>query len=180
MQSILIIMMKSYSERAAKIQQRIEELVLFSDNAHYLNRTFGSQSFIKCGNKIESWMREAGLETHVDNIGNIRGKLHSSNPSAKTFVIASHFDTTYHAGKYNGVLGIIMGIDLVENIQVNKISLLFHIEIIAFSEEEGIRFHTGYLGSKVVAGNFKNKLFEIKDDHGKNTLGVGICSSSSH
>ena len=162
-------MIKSYLERAAKIQQRIEELVLFSDDAHYLNRTFGSQSFIKCGNKIESWMREAGLETQVDNIGNVRGKLNSSNPSAKTFVIASHFDTTINAGKYNGVLGIIMGIDLIENIHVNKISLPFHIEVIAFSEEEGIRFHTGYLGSKVVVGNFKNKLFEIKDDQG-NTL----------
>lgn len=171
-------MSKIYSERAAKIQQRIDELVSFSDDAHYLNRIFGSQSFIECSHRIASWMKDAGLETRVDNIGNIRGKLSSSNPSAKTFVIASHFDTTINAGKYNGVLGIIMGIDLIENIQANKISLPFHIEIIAFSEEEGIRFHTGYLGSKVIAGNFKNKLFEIKDGQG-NTLSQ-VLRSMNH
>ena len=171
-------MTKIYSERAAKIQQRINELVSFSDDAHYLNRIFGSQSFIECSYKIASWMQDAGLETRVDNMRNLRRKLRSSNPTAKTFVIASHFDTTIHAGKYNGVLGIIMGIDLIENIQANKISLPFHIEIIAFSEEEGIRFHTGYLGSKVIAGNFKNKLFEIKDDQG-NTLSQ-VLQSMGH
>lgn len=161
--------MEIYLKRAEKIQQRIDELVSFTDNPHSLTRIFGSLAFRECGSKITSWMQEAGLETRIDNIGNIRGKLCSSFPEARTFVIGSHFDTSINAGKYDGVLGIIMGLDIVKNLQLNKISLPFHIELIAFGEEEGVRFHTGHLGSKVIAGDFKNKLLELKDGKG-NTL----------
>ncbi|HUZ60969.1 MAG TPA: M20 family metallo-hydrolase [Hanamia sp.] len=157
--------MEIYLERAAKIQQRIDELVSYSDNALGLTRTFGSKSFIECGHRIASWMQEAGLETRIDNIGNIRGKLKSSNSDVKTFVIASHFDATFNAGKYDGVLGIIMGLSIIENLREKNILLPFNIEIIAFGEKEGVRFHTGYLGSKVLAGNFKNKFLELKDEN---------------
>ena len=158
--------MKVYSERAAKVQQRIDEISLYSDDPRWLSRTFGSQALKECGNKIASWMQESELDIRIDNIGNVRGKLLSVNPEAKTFVIGSHFDTTVHAGKYDGVLGIIMGLDLIENIRERNISLPFHIEIIAFAEEAGIRFHSGYLGSKVIAGTFKNKFLAIEDDQG--------------
>lgn len=164
-QSLLIIM-EIYIKRAAKVQQRIEEIASFSKNGHYLSRIFGTKSYMECGRRIASWMENTGLETHIDNIGNIRGKFRSSNPDAKTFVIASHFDTTFNAGKYDGILGIIMGLDIIENLRSNNTSLPFHIEVIAFSEEEGVRFPTGYLGSKVVSGTFKNKLLELKDDKG--------------
>ncbi len=158
--------MKSYSERAELIQQRIDEISLFSDDPRWLSRTFGSQVSTECGQKIASWMQEGGLDVRIDNIGNIRGKLLSTNPEAKTFVIASHFDTTLNAGKYDGILGILMGMDIIENIRKGNISLPFHIEIIAFAEESGIRFQTGYLGSKVIAGTFKNKFLIIADDQG--------------
>jgi allantoate deiminase len=158
--------MEIYIQRAAKVQQRIEELASFSDNGQYMNRIFGTKSFIECSRKIASWMREEGLETRIDNIGNIRGKLLSNNPGAKTFVIGSHFDSTFNAGKYDGVLGIIMGLDIIKNIRAKNISLPFHIEIIAFSEEGGVRFPIGYLGSRVVAGVFKSKLLELKDNQG--------------
>jgi hydantoinase/carbamoylase family amidase len=158
--------MKVYSERAAKVQQRIDEISLYSDDPRWLNRTFGSQALKECGDKIASWMHESGLDIRIDNIGNVRGKLVSTNPEAKTFVIASHFDTTVNAGKYDGVLGIIMGLDIIENIRQRNDSLPFHIEIIAFAEESGIRFHSGYLGSKVIAGTFKNKFLVMEDDQG--------------
>ncbi|HEY5368605.1 MAG TPA: Zn-dependent hydrolase [Hanamia sp.] len=158
--------MKVYSERAAKVQQRIDEISLYSDDPRWLSRTFGSQAWKECGQKIASWMQESGLDLRIDNIGNLRGKLTSSNPEAKTFVIGSHFDTTVNAGKYDGVLGIIMGLDIIENIRERNISFPFHIEIIAFAEESGIRFHTGYLGSKVIAGAFKNKFLIVEDDRG--------------
>jgi len=161
--------MEIYIERAAKVQQRIQEIASFSEKGHFINRIFETKSFFECSNKIISWMQETGLETRIDNIGNVRGILRSNNPAAKTFVIASHFDTTFNAGKYDGVLGILMGMDIIENIIKNGISLPFHIEVIAFSEEEGVRFPTGYLGSKVVSGTFKNKMLELTDDKG-NTL----------
>jgi len=158
--------MKVYLERATKVQQRIDEISLYSDDTRWLSRTFGSLALKECGHKIGLWMQEAGLDVRVDNIGNIRGKLYSANPEAKTFVIGSHFDTTVSAGKYDGILGIIMGLDIIENIKAKNIQLPFHLDIIAFAEESGIRFHAGYLGSKVIAGSFKNKFLEIKDEDG--------------
>jgi allantoate deiminase len=162
-------MIKNYSQRASTIDQRINELALLSGDEQSVIRIFGTKFFIECSNKIADWMRQAGLETCIDNIGNIRGKLKSKNPNAKTFVIGSHFDSVNHAGKYEGVLGILSGLDMIENIIQKNISLPFHLELIAFSEHEGVRFNYSYLGSHVVAGTFQNKLLEIKDDEG-NTL----------
>ncbi len=122
--------------------------------------------FLECGNKIASWMREAGLETYIDNIGNVRGKLKSNNPEAKTFVIGSHYDTVRNAGKFEGTLGILTGLDVIENIISKNISLPFNIELIAFSEDGGVRFNYSSLGSEVVAGTFHNKFLEIKDQQG--------------
>jgi allantoate deiminase len=162
-------MIKNYSQRASAVDQRINELALLSGDEQSVTRIFGTNFFLECSNKIADWMRQAGLETCIDNIGNIRGKLKSKNPDAKTFVIGSHFDSVNHAGKYEGVLGILSGLDVIENIIQKNISLPFHLELIAFSEHEGVRFNYSYLGSHVVAGTFQNKLLEIKDDEG-NTL----------
>jgi allantoate deiminase len=161
--------MKDYLSRAQKIQNRIMELASCSDDEHQLSRLFGTRSFMDASNKIALWMREAGLQTYTDNVGNIRGMLPSANPDAKTFVIGSHFDTVINAGNYDGALGILAGLDIVENIKTQKSELPFNLEIIAFSEEEGVRFHAAYLGSKVVAGCFDDHLLGINDDD-ENTL----------
>ena len=82
-------------------------------------------------------MQQAGLQTHIDNIGNIRGKLLCSVPGAKTLVIASHIDTVLNAGKFDGPLGVLMGLALIEQLIEQKQTLPFHLELIAFSDEAG-------------------------------------------
>lgn len=159
--------MKTYFQRALQINQRINELSLLSGDEQSVTRIFGTKPFQECSGLIALWMRQAGLETWIDNIGNIRGKLKSKNANAKTFLIGSHFDTVINGGKYEGVLGILSGLDVIENIISKNISLPFNIELIAFSEDEGIRFNYSHLGSQVVAGTFQNKLLEIKDEEGQ-------------
>lgn len=158
--------MAIYSARAKKIQERIQILGTFSDDATCLCRTYGTPAFQQAAHQLQTWMQEAGLKTRRDNIGNIRGVLSSENPNAKTFVIGSHFDTVMNAGKFDGPLGILMGIDLVEQINQKKIALPFHLEIIGFCEEEGVRFHAAYMGSKVLTGLFEPSLFSRKDEQG--------------
>ena len=153
--------MKNFSERAFIIQQRINELT--AEN-HQI-QLFGSQGFIDRSQKIAGWMEAAGLETTVDNIGNLRGKLKSDNPAAKTFLIGSHSDTGIFGDKNDGILGILSGLDVIENLKQNHPQLPFNIELIAFVEEEGARFNYNYLGSKVVAGKFENKLLLLKDEN---------------
>lgn len=157
--------MKNYPERALIIQERINELTA----ENHLSPLFGSQCFIEQSQKIAAWMDSAGLETSVDNIGNIKGKLISGNPSAKTFLLGSHFDRGIYEDKNDGILGILMGLDIIENIKKQQPQLPFNIELIAFAEGEGRRFNYNYLGSKVIAGKFENKLLLLEDEN-KNSL----------
>lgn len=154
--------MKNFLERAATIQQRINELTAKRAEGDI----YGSKVFKEKVDTIASWMRQAGLETRIDNIGNIRGKLKSKTANAKTFVIGSHFDTALTGEKYDGILGVLTGLSIVENLHTQQVELPFNIELIAFAEEEGVRFNHNYLGSKVVAGTFKNKFLELKDKDG--------------
>ena len=158
--------MDSYQNRATKILQHINELAAISEDVNVITRTYGSDAFIDAGKKILDWMKHAGLETSVDNMHNIRGKLKCSKADAKTLVIASHFDTVINAGKFDGPLGIIAGLDIIENLVQNKTALPFNIELIAFCDEEGVRFHTTYLGSKVVTGAFDMNLLGKTDEEG--------------
>lgn len=158
--------MNDYTLRATKVLERIDELASISEEEGCVTRTFGTPAFLQGCNLVLQWMKAAGLQTTVDNIGNVRGKLVSDNPGAKTLVIASHIDTVVNAGKFDGPLGVIMGLDIIENIIASKTKLPFHIELIAFSDEEGVRFHTTYLGSKVVVGSFEKKLIHKKDKDG--------------
>ena len=149
--------------RAQKIMKRINELAAISEDESCITRTFGTKAFVEGSQKVLTWMKEAGLQTRIDNIGNIRGRLTSSNTKAKILVIGSHIDTVVNAGKFDGPLGVIIGLDIVEQLIQSKQSLPFHIELIGFSDEEGVRFHGTYLGSKVVAGTFDPAILEKKD-----------------
>lgn len=161
-----------YLQRAKKILQRIDELAAISENDGFITRTYGTPAFLSARNKIAQWMKETGLSSRVDNIGNIRGKLLSNNPAAKTFVIASHIDTVINAGKFDGPLGVLAGLDLLKNLIQLKTKLPFHIELIGFSDEEGCRFHSTYLGSKAVAGCFDDHLLQLKDESGQELAAV--------
>ena len=152
--------------RAEKILQRINELASISEDNSCITRTYGTKAFIAGRNKVQQWMMDAGLETKIDTIGNIRGLLQSETANAKTFVIASHIDTIINAGKFDGPLGVLMGLDIVEQLIQSKTALPFHIELIGFCDEEGCRFHTTYLGSKAVAGSFDKTMLDTKDERG--------------
>src|SRR5690349_15426828 len=158
--------MNDQLQRAEKILQRINELAAISEDQGYITRTYGTPAFIEGRNKVQQWMKEAGLQTRTDNIGNIRGVLASANKNAKTFVIASHIDTIINAGRFDGPMGVLMGLDLIEELVRSKTAIPFHIELIGFCDEEGCRFHTTYLGSKAVAGSFDKAMLDIKDAKG--------------
>ena len=158
--------MSNYNARASTILQRINELAAITELPGTVTRTFGTYAFLAGSQKIMEWMTSAGLPTHVDNMGNVHGKLISNNPHAKTLVIASHIDTVVNAGRFDGPLGVLMGLDCLEQLIASQTPLPFHIDLIAFCDEEGVRFHTTYLGSKVVAGTFDTALLSLTDHSG--------------
>ncbi|MBD2704194.1 allantoate amidohydrolase [Spirosoma sp. BT702] len=158
--------MSDYRQRAENVLRRIDQLASISEDSMGITRTFGTGAFLRGSALIQQWMLSIGLQTRTDSIGNVRGRLECANIDAKTFVLASHMDTVVNAGKFDGPLGIIMSLNLIEQIIQSDKPLPFHIELIAFSDEEGLRFHTTYLGSKVVAGSFDSELLTKRDTSG--------------
>jgi allantoate deiminase len=140
------------SESAAQIVERLERLGQITDEPGVLTRTFLSPAMREANAQVESWMRAAGMEVAIDGWGNIIGRLPSAAAAAKTLLLGSHLDTVRNAGRYDGPLGVLLALGVCEEIRRAKITLPFHLDVAGFSDEEGVRFHSTYLGSKALAG----------------------------
>ena len=105
-----------------------------------------------------------GIHVTVDAIGNLRGLWTPPNAARPRLALGSHIDTVPDAGAYDGVLGVVMALEWVRLAQQDLLPL--PIEVIAFSEEEGVRFGVPFLGSRAVAGRFDPALLALKDAAG--------------
>jgi allantoate deiminase len=101
---------------------------------------------------VGGWMRQAGLEPKVDAAFNLLARWPSARRNAKTLLLGSHLDTVRDAGKYDGPLGVLVALSTVQLLQATGVALPFHVEIAGFSDEEGVRYQTAYLGSRALAG----------------------------
>lgn len=149
-----------------RIVDRLNILGGISDDDKCLSRFFGTEAHRTAANSIKEWMEMAGMEVFKDDLGNVRGIIKSEAKNAKHFVIGSHYDTVFDAGKYDGPLGILLGIEVADRISKTKTKLPFHLNVVAFSDEEGSRFNTAYLGSSALAGNFDHEWLNREDDEG--------------
>jgi beta-ureidopropionase / N-carbamoyl-L-amino-acid hydrolase len=116
--------------------------------------------------QLVEWMREAGMEAHIDNVGNVVGIYRSDDPGAKTLMTGSHYDTVRNGGKYDGRLGILLPIAIVRHLHQRGEKLPYHFEIVGFAEEEGVRFKSTFLGSNAVTGRFDLSLLDQTDADG--------------
>lgn len=147
---------------------RLNELGKESDAAGFLQRTFLSPASIKAGHLIRRWMEDAGLRTWVDQMGNVHGRVEGVNGSAEALLIGSHLDTVVDAGIFDGSLGIISALSALKVLNINgKLDKLRRpVEVIAFSDEEGVRFQSTFLGSAAIAGILPVSALKISDKSG--------------
>lgn len=143
--------------RTDRIINRIEALARISAQEDGLTRTFCSEEAHKANACVIAWAEAAGLTASIDNVGNVRIRQSSYDPAGKTFVIGSHLDSVINAGKYDGPLGFLIGLDILSELNRQEVSLPFNLEVVGFSDEEGVRYHTTYLGSSVLAGVFEKE-----------------------
>ncbi|WP_407308004.1 Zn-dependent hydrolase [Desulfosporosinus sp. SB140] len=113
-----------------------------------------------------SFMKEAGLNVREDAVGNIIGRLEGRNPEAPVILTGSHIDSVYNGGIFDGALGIIGGIEVLQTMQEQGIKSEHPIEVIAFNDEEGTRFSYSMMGSRGVIGGLKPEDLELKDKEG--------------
>ncbi len=137
--------------------RRCDELGAISDDVGRLTRTFHSPAMQRANALVGSWMRAAGLEVREDAAFNLIGRWPCANPKAKTLLLGSHLDTVRDAGKYDGPLGVMAALAVIEQLKSEGAVLPFHVEVIGFSDEEGVRYQTTYLGSRALAGTLTKR-----------------------
>jgi allantoate deiminase len=113
-----------------------------------------------------SWMKEAGMKTHIDNFGNLIGRLEGKNPSLPVLMMGSHLDSQPYGGRFDGVAGVLCAIETVTTLTENKITPERSIEVISFADEEGWRFNKGLFGSRGILGKLEEGELQRKDKDG--------------
>jgi allantoate deiminase len=132
--------------------ERCQYLARCSEEPGAITRPFASEA-MRCAHELVSeWMREAGMSVRRDNVGNLRGRFEGTGEA--TLLLGSHLDSVRNAGKYDGPLGVALAIAAVQRLHDAGTRMPFAIEVLAFADEEGLRFGSTYLGSRAVAGTF--------------------------
>ena len=148
-------------EISSTIMERCELLGNVSEEAGALTRPYGSRALHEANEIVSGWMRGAGMTMRQDEIGNLIG--HYQGSGDKTLILGSHLDTVRDAGKYDGILGVMIAIACVQRLHDRGERLPFSIEVAAFADEEGLRFGTTFLGSSVYAGEFDEGSRNLRD-----------------
>lgn len=153
-------------ETGSLIMQRVEELALISESSEGLTRRFATPEHRRANDLAAQWMQTAGMQVHEDEMGNVIGRYEGETPSAPAIMLGSHLDTVVMAGKYDGMLGVLSGLACVEYLASNKKRLPYAVEVIAFADEEGVRYQSTFLGSRAVTGEFDSAMLDLKDKDG--------------
>src|ERR1700693_6188195 len=139
---------------AETAMKRLDMLGAKSEEPDRLTHQFSSEAMRRAHDAAAEWMQVAGLGVRPDNIGNLRGSYEADAIGKPTLIIGSHLDTVRDAGRYDGPLGVMVAIAAVQRLHDLQKRSPFAIEVIAFADEEGLRFSSTYLGSRAVAGTF--------------------------
>ncbi|HLY63333.1 MAG TPA: allantoate amidohydrolase [Terriglobia bacterium] len=144
--------------------ERCRKLSSFTEEPGRTTRTFLSPPMRDCHREIAQWMEPLGAEIKIDDAGNIRATYAAADPHAARLLVGSHLDTVPNAGAFDGILGVVLAISLIENLHGER--LPFAIEVVGFSEEEGVRFGTPFIGSRALVGRIDEEILSRKDAQG--------------
>jgi allantoate deiminase len=152
------------ADRAEKAIARCRRLASITETPGSTCRTFLSIAMRECYRVVGDWLEAAGAQVTIDAAGNLRGFYPAAQPHLPKLLLGSHLDTVPNAGAFDGVLGVVLAVSLLETLEDRK--LPFAIEVIGFSEEEGIRFATPFIGSRALAGKLDDELLNRTDTNG--------------
>lgn len=148
----------------AEIIERCRALACFRETPDCLTRTFLCPAMHDVHRTLRAWMEKAGMHVSLDGAANLRGFYAAATLEAPRLLIGSHVDTVPNAGAFDGVLGVVLAIALVGQLAARR--LPFAIEVVAFSEEEGVRFGVPFIGSRALVGTLDEALLSRVDAQG--------------
>ena len=152
------------SDRAQRAIAECRLIACFTEEPGRTTRRFLTPPFRDVHAHLRTRMETLGMAVQVDALGNLRGFWKPDGAADKRLILGSHIDTVPNAGAYDGVLGVVLALEWVRIAQEFAFSM--PIEVIAFSEEEGVRYGVPFLGSRAVAGVFEEKILAYEDADG--------------
>ena len=150
---------------AALVVRWCDELAAVTAEPGRITRVYLSPEHARVNAIVASWMADAGLQTWQDPAGNLHGRVPGATADAPTLLLGSHLDTVVDAGRYDGVVGVLMALRTVARLTADG-PLPFALEVVAFSDEEGTRFGKALLGSSAVAGIWDDAWWDLTDADG--------------
>ena len=151
---------------ARRIMARCDALAELSDLPTGIRRVYLSAEHRLANERVGGWMREAGMAVRQDAAGSMWGSYAGTAEDAPALVIGSHLDTVPNAGRYDGILGVLLGIAAVEALHREGRRLPFPVEVVGFGEEEGVRFGTTLITSRAFAGTWDADWLRLTDEGG--------------
>ena len=156
------------TQAANKILNRCDQLSKLTSMEGGIERDYLSPQMAKAYELTAGWLNEVGIATHIDQAGNLVGRLEGKEPGLPALVLGSHLDSVPDAGKYDGILGVVTAVSVVEHLAktgANK-KLPFAIEVLGFGDEEGARFGATLLGSYAFGGGWRDEWLGLTDRNG--------------
>jgi allantoate deiminase len=157
------------SDAARRVLERADELARYTEEPGRITRPLASPSLAAAIVRVRGWMEAAGMQTRRDALGNLAGRRGGSGPPV---VIGSHLDSVADAGRYDGILGVLVGLAVVEGLDDDVA-----VELVAFADEEGLRFQSTFLGSRAFVGRLEPGELDLRDAAGV-TLGEAIGAAA--
>lgn len=157
---------------AAEALRRCDQLAAISSMADGIERVYLSPEHARANTMVGAWIEAAGMRAWTDAAGNARGSYPALEASAReasagrVLLLGSHLDTVPNAGRYDGILGVMIALAVVERLHERGEHLPFGIEVLGFADEEGVRFGRTLLGSCAVAGTWDDAWWDLRDAQG--------------
>ncbi|RRR77843.1 MAG: allantoate amidohydrolase [Candidatus Viridilinea halotolerans] len=155
-----------HHELAATVMARCDELAAISAERHGLTRPAYTPALRAAHTLVTGWMRSAGMTVYEDAAGNLVGSYPANRSAARTLIIGSHLDTVRDAGRYDGTLGVLVAIAAIEALQRQELRMAYGIDVVAFADEEGLRFGHSFTGSLALTGRLTPEVLQINDADG--------------
>jgi allantoate deiminase len=154
----------SLRERARHVIDECMRIAAMTEEPGRITRRFLTPPVRDVHTLLRRRMEAIGMTVTLDAAGNLRGRLQHPDANDRRLLLGSHIDTVPDGGAYDGVLGVVVALEWAE--LVRELNLPLPIEVIAFSEEEGVRFGVPFIGSRAVAGRFDPALLLLRDSDG--------------
>ena len=157
-------MAAEHSAFGEAISNRLAELAALSDEPGRLTRLYLSPAHRRAVDLVSYWMRDAGMSVRLDPLASVVGRYEAGNGGGGTLLLGSHIDSVRNAGRFDGPLGVVTAIEVVKAAFKSGKRYPFAIEVIAFGDEEGVRFTTTLGGSRALAGSFDERALDELDE----------------